>query len=54
MFILQDTTWIYRGSGLIRFVRLVIRPGKNDEFKCKLRPTIIPKSGGYVITAQSV
>ena len=62
VFILQDKTWIERGSGLVRFVfdlrtfalRLVIRPGTPDEFECKLRPRIRSKGPrAYVVRAQA-
>lgn len=62
VFILQDKTWIERGSGLVRFVfdlrtfalRLVIRPGTADEFECKLRPRIRSKGPrAFVVRAQA-
>eukprot|EP00485_Elphidium_margaritaceum_P002719 CAMPEP_0202696800 /NCGR_PEP_ID=MMETSP1385-20130828/10124_1 /ASSEMBLY_ACC=CAM_ASM_000861 /TAXON_ID=933848 /ORGANISM="Elphidium margaritaceum" /LENGTH=433 /DNA_ID=CAMNT_0049353089 /DNA_START=298 /DNA_END=1599 /DNA_ORIENTATION=+ len=62
VFILQEKTWIERGSGLVRFVfdlrtfalRLVIRPGTPDEFECKLRPRIRSKGPrAYVVRAQA-
>eukprot|EP01084_Bolivina_argentea_P307877 532215_1 len=62
VFILQDKTWIERGSGLVRFIfdirtfalRLVIRPGTPDEFECKLRPRVRSKGPrAYVVNAQA-
>lgn len=62
VFILENKTWIERGSGLVRFVfdlrtfalRLVIRPGRPDEFECKLRPRIRSKGPrAYVVRAQA-
>ena len=62
IFILQNKTWIERGSGSVRFVfdfqtfalKLLIRPGTADEFECKLRPRIRSKGPrAYVVRAQA-
>ena len=63
VFILENKTWIERGSGAVRFVfdlstfalRLIIRPGTSNQLECKLRPRIRSKGPrAYVVRAQAV
>lgn len=62
VFILENKTWIERGSGAVRFefdlntfaLRLIIRPGTSQQFECKLRPRIRSKGPrAYVVRAQA-
>eukprot|EP01084_Bolivina_argentea_P150310 262508_1 len=62
IFILQDKTWIERGSGKVQFefnlqtyeIHLVIGPETHDQFTYKIGPKIYSKgSRGYVVRAKA-
>mmetsp|Transcript_2079 Transcript_2079/g.2592 ORF Transcript_2079/g.2592 Transcript_2079/m.2592 type:complete len:345 (-) Transcript_2079:40-1074(-) len=62
VFLLNNKTWIERGSGIVQFVfdlktyalRLVIEPGTKNQYDCKLRPRIRSKGPrAYVVRAHT-